>query len=65
MGTSGMSTLHLYRNILRAAQYFPSKKKNSIIKTIKEEFRSSKVTNGKASKEIMYTCFFEGEPSQT
>ncbi|PNW73934.1 hypothetical protein CHLRE_13g578800v5 [Chlamydomonas reinhardtii] len=34
--------LHLYRHILKAAKYFPSKKRTSIIREIKEEFRSNK-----------------------
>ncbi|KAG2438896.1 hypothetical protein HYH02_010692 [Chlamydomonas schloesseri] len=34
--------LHLYRHILKAAKYFPSKKRTSIIREIKQEFRANK-----------------------
>jgi hypothetical protein len=36
--------LQLYRQILKAAQYFPSKKRAKIIIGIKEEFRANKVS---------------------
>lgn len=34
--------LHLYRHILKAAQHFPSRKRHSIIREIKAEFRANK-----------------------
>ncbi|KAL6760848.1 hypothetical protein V8C86DRAFT_2546279 [Haematococcus lacustris] len=34
--------LHLYRQILKAAKYFPSKKRDSIIREIKLEFKANK-----------------------
>jgi hypothetical protein len=40
---SGANILHLYRNILAAAKYFPSKKRDRIIDGIKAEFRDSRV----------------------
>ena len=43
MSTSLGSTLHLYRAVLKAAKHFPSKKKESIIREIKAEFRANKV----------------------
>ncbi|WIA22709.1 hypothetical protein OEZ86_009672 [Tetradesmus obliquus] len=36
------SMLQLYRHILKAAKHFPSVKKHSIIKTIKDEFRENR-----------------------
>ncbi|KAG2500716.1 hypothetical protein HYH03_001481 [Edaphochlamys debaryana] len=36
------STLTLYRHILKAAKFFPSKKRDSIIREIKSEFRANK-----------------------
>lgn len=41
--SSPMPMLHLYRNILKAAKYFPSKKRDRIILGIKAEFREKKV----------------------
>lgn len=38
-----ISTLHLYRHILKAAKTFPSVKRNNIIEEIKHEFRANKV----------------------
>eukprot|EP00877_Chromochloris_zofingiensis_P004100 jgi/Chrzof1/13691/Cz08g08100.t1 len=37
-----LSTIHLYRHILKAAKRFPSVKKESIIKEIKAEFRANR-----------------------
>ncbi|PNH05844.1 hypothetical protein TSOC_007866 [Tetrabaena socialis] len=39
---SEASVLGLYRHILKAAKYFPSKKKLSIIREIKAEFKANK-----------------------
>jgi hypothetical protein len=39
-----LNMLHLYRQILKAAKHFPSVKKHSIIKTIKDEFRENRVS---------------------
>ena len=36
--------LSLYRNILKAAEHFPSRKRAQIIMGIKEEFRANKVS---------------------
>lgn len=40
------ATLHLYRHILKAAKYFPSRKRDSIIREIKASFRDNKVRGG-------------------
>jgi hypothetical protein len=39
-----LNMLQLYRQILKAAKHFPSVKKHSIIKTIKDEFRENRVS---------------------
>jgi len=38
----GNSVLRLYRNVLKAAQRYPSVKRDQLIADIKEEFRSNK-----------------------
>ncbi len=48
MGTAAvaaaqMPMLHLYRNILKAAKHFPSRKRDRIIAEIKADFRAKKV----------------------
>mmetsp|Transcript_12716 Transcript_12716/g.22484 ORF Transcript_12716/g.22484 Transcript_12716/m.22484 type:complete len:92 (+) Transcript_12716:143-418(+) len=37
-----MPMLHVYRNILRTAKYFPSRKRDKMIIAIKEEFREKR-----------------------
>jgi hypothetical protein len=40
---SGEPMLHIYRNILKAAKYFPSIKRDRIITEIKADFKTKKV----------------------
>jgi hypothetical protein len=40
-----LNMLQLYRQILKAAKHFPSVKKHSLIKTIKDEFRENRVSS--------------------
>ncbi|KAF6254454.1 hypothetical protein COO60DRAFT_1540584 [Scenedesmus sp. NREL 46B-D3] len=37
-----LNMLQLYRQVLKAAKHFPSVKKHSIIKTIRDEFRENR-----------------------
>lgn len=37
-----MSTLQLYRNLLKAAKIYPSRNQNRILKDIKESFRANR-----------------------
>lgn len=54
MSTVARNVSSLYRDILKAAKYFPSRKRDNIIKEIKAEFHANKVShvsqldNGKA-----------------
>lgn len=43
MTRNAQNVLSLYRQILKAAQYFPSRKRNNVIREIKAEFRANKV----------------------
>lgn len=43
-GAQALTTLQLYRHILRAARQFPSVKRERIINEIKTDFRAKKVT---------------------
>ncbi|KXZ49360.1 hypothetical protein GPECTOR_22g954 [Gonium pectorale] len=42
MSANAPSVLSLYRQILKAAKYFPSRKRDNIIREIKAEFRANK-----------------------
>ena len=42
MSAAPLTTLQLYRRILKAAKHFPSVKKASIIREIKSEFKANK-----------------------
>lgn len=46
-GASPAQVLLLYRRILKAAERFPSIKRNAIIEDIKAQFREHKVGSGR------------------
>ncbi|GIL62319.1 hypothetical protein Vafri_16521 [Volvox africanus] len=46
MSSSTTSLVSIYRQILKAAKYFPSRKRDNIIKEIKAEFHANKSAGG-------------------
>ena len=57
MSATPLTTLTLYRHILKAAKHFPSVKKSSIIREIKHEFRANKARGGEGFQtRLLWGC---------
>lgn len=54
---AGVSVPLLYRHILKAAKAFPSKKRNSVLEEIKNEFHANKVSIHMLDKEARNARF--------